>query len=98
MAKHYGHIIIEKVLSMKESGKTKKEIGEELGYTAEQIKEVLKRHRRDARKMASGTPVKKKGRPRKRNELNEKDKDYRIKQLEMENELLRNFLSEFGRR
>jgi len=109
MGKHYGHIILEKVLLMKEDGKTHSEIGEELGYTRKQIKKLVERHNRNKRKIATGIALKKRGRPAKDNVVTEEDKvaelrykmnrkDYRIKQLEMENELLQDFLKETGRK
>jgi len=109
MGKHYGHIIINEDKRLQEDGLTRKGIGEKLGYTGEQIKEVLKRHRRNQRKEAAGIVLIRKGRPFKGYVVSEKDnvaelryklnrKDYRIKQLEMENELLRDFLQETGRK
>jgi len=94
---------------MQEAGKTKKEIGEALGYTKKQIMNVIERHRRNERKAASGKTPQKRGRPPKYHAVTEQDKlidlryklsrkDYRIKQLEMENELLRDFLKETGRK
>ncbi|MCH5210685.1 MAG: hypothetical protein J1F01_06930 [Oscillospiraceae bacterium] len=57
------------------------------------MKEFLKRHKRKERQIAAGIIPKKKGRPRKSYAAADQDKDARIKQLEMENELLRDFLS-----
>jgi len=93
MSKHYGHIIINEVKRLQEDGLTRKEIGEKLGYSGEQIKEVLKRHRRNQRKEAAGIALRCKGRPPKDYVVSEKDKiaelryklnrkDYRMKQLE----------------
>jgi orotate phosphoribosyltransferase-like protein len=109
MGKQYGHIILEKAVTLKEEGKTNREIGEELGYSKEQIKQLLARNRINERKLEAGIALKKKGRPRKGSIVTEESKiaelrykitrkEYRIKQLEMENELLRDFLKETGRK
>jgi len=109
MGKHYGHIIIGEVLQLKAQGKTLREIGQELGYSREQIKGLLKREQEKERRLALGASLKKKGRPSKSIVITEKDrvadlryklsrKEYRIKQLERENELLRDFLQGTGRR
>ena len=109
MGRHYGYIIIGEVLQLKAQGKTLREIGQKLGYSREQIKELLRREREKERKLAMGTAIKKKGRSSKSLVVTEKDrvadlryklnrKEYRIKQLERENELLRDFLKETGRR
>jgi len=108
MGKQYGHLIIDEVKQLKEAGLTKREIGEQLGYSKEQIKELLKRQRKKEQKIAAGV-VARIGRPPRdyiipdeaktaelRYILNRKE--YRIKQLERENELLRDFLKETGRR
>jgi predicted transcriptional regulator len=108
MGKQFGHIIVEKVFEMKRSGQTHREIATELGYTYKQIKELVKRENIRQRKLAAGIVIHKKGRPSKECIVSEEDKivdlryklsrkDYRIKQLEMENELLRDFLKETGR-
>lgn len=68
---------------------------------------MLKRKRRAEARLAAGV-IKKKGRPPKGFIVSEEDqmaelryklsrREYRIKQLEAENELLRNFLKETGR-
>ncbi len=92
------------ILEMKEKGYTRKEIGEKLGFTAEQIHDFTKRYHRKQRKLAAGIVVKKKGRPLKDHVIDEQDtvtelkyilarKEAKIKSLEMENELMRDFLS-----
>ena len=92
------------ILELREKGLTKREIGERFGLSKEQIKGVLKRKRRKEEKLSFGVLPKKKGRPSKDCVVTEEDKvadlryklarkDARIKQLEMENELMRDFLS-----
>ena len=95
--------------SLKEKGLTYREIGERLGYSREKIKDFFKRYYRNQKKMSSGIVIKPKGRPRadgsvlppsveqmsKLSQLQYKlaQKESYIKSLEMENELMRDFLS-----
>ena len=89
---------------LREKGLTHKEIGYKLGFSQEQIKKFLKRYREKQNKIAAGIALKKKGRPPKNYVVSEEDKiaelkyilarkDARIKTLEMENKLMRDFLS-----
>jgi len=109
MGKHYGHIILEEVLALKGEGQTHEEIGKKLGYTKKQIKKLVERNNEKQRKIEAGIVIKRKGRQPKDSIITKEDKiaelryklsrkDYRIKQLEMENELLRDFLKETGRK
>ncbi len=106
MAKKYRHIQTyeKEIIELKEKGLTRKEIGERLGFTAEQIHEFTKRYNRKQRKLAAGIALKKRGRPPKDYVVSEEDKiaelryilackEAKIKSLEMENELMRDFLS-----
>ena len=106
MPREYRHIEhYEKEISeLQEQGLTQRQIGERLGFRREQIKEFIRRKREKDRKIAAGIAIKKKGRPAKDRVVTEEDKladlryklarkDARIKQLEMENELMRDFLS-----
>jgi len=95
MGKHYWKEIMPKVLELKESGYTHRMIGDKLGYTKEQIKELVKRYHRQQRRQIQ--PPKKRGRPRKHPISTEEAYQQRIKQLEMENDLLRSFLQAVGR-
>ena len=95
MGKQYWKEILPRVLELKERGYTHRMIGDELGYTREQIKELVKRSHRQQRHPVQ-TP-RKRGRPRKQLISTEKEYQQRIKQLEMENELLRSFLQAVGR-
>lgn len=95
MGKHYWRETLPKVLEMKENGCTHRMIAEELGFSMDQIKRLLERYNRKQRK-----PLKiplKRGRPRVRPLVGEKEYTERIKQLEMENDLLRSFLQAAGR-
>ena len=97
------------ILALKEEGLTHREIGERLGFSREKIKEFFSRNNRNHKKMASGIEIKPKGRPRKdgtvlppsvqqMSKLSQlqyevAQKERYIKSLEMENELMRDFLS-----
>ena len=111
MARSYTHIqqYEKEILELKEQGLTHKEVGEQLGFTQKQVKRFIERYRRKERKIAAGKLIKRKGRPPKDNKFTETDKvselkyiiarkDAKIKALEMENELMRDFLSLTGRK
>jgi predicted ArsR family transcriptional regulator len=85
----------ERIYELLKEGKTQRQVGEALGLTRDQIKEFLKRQRRKRRKIEAGYIPLPKGRPRK----NWQDKQANeIALLRMQVELLKNFLSEAGRR
>lgn len=104
MSREYGHIqeYEKEILELKGKGFTNREIGEKLGFTQKQIHNFITRYNEKQRKLAAGIAIKKKGKPSKDTVITEEDeladlrykparKDARIKQLEMENELLRDF-------
>ena len=106
MSKEYRHIkqYGKEIRALRNQGLTQREIGEKFGFSREQIKEFLKRERRNERKIAAGIALKRKGRPPKDYIVSEQDKvaelkyilarkEAKIKSLEMENELMRDFLS-----
>ena len=106
MPRSYRHIqqYEKELLKLKEEGLTVKEIGERYGLTYEQTHEFFKRYNRKQRKLAAGVALKRKGRPPKNYVVSEQDKvaelkyilarkEAKIKSLEMENELMRDFLS-----
>ena len=106
MPREYRHIEMyeKEIIQLWEQGKTLREIGEQLGFTHKQVQEFKTRYNRKQKKIALGIAIKKKGRPAKDSVVTEEDKladlryklarkDARIKQLEMENELMRDFLS-----
>ena len=111
MAQRYGHIqqYEKDILEMRENGFTLREIGERLGFSYKQIRNFITRHNASQRKKNAGELLKKKGRPPKddkyteTNKINELKyiiarKNAKIKALEMENELMRDFLSLTGRK
>ena len=81
------------ILALREAGKTRQEIADELGLTKAQIMEWVKRYNRRQKSEKEGRLPRKKGRPRTRPLTAEEE----IKQLRMENELLRDFLQLAGR-
>ena len=94
----------DEILKMREEGKTKREICEAFGFTMKQMSNFVTRHNSRQRKLAAGIAIKKKGRPPKDYVVGEEDKvaelryilarkDAKIKSLQMENELMRDFLS-----
>ena len=106
MPREYRHIEMyeKEIIQLWEQGKTLREIGEQLGFTHKQVQEFKTRYNRKQKKIAAGIAIKKKGRPARDSVVTEEDKladlryklarkDARIKQLEMENELMRDFLS-----
>ena len=106
MPRIYRHIkdYEKEILKLKEKGFTKKEIGNQLGFSKDQIHNFFCRYNRNQRKLAAGIALKRKGRPPKDFVVSEQDKiaelkyilarkEAKIKSLEMENELMRDFLS-----
>jgi lambda repressor-like predicted transcriptional regulator len=106
MPRNYRNISMyeQEILEMKSQGKTLREIGKQLGFSYEQVHNFISQHNEKQRKIAAGIALKKKGRPAKDSVVSQEDKladlryklsrkDARIRQLEMENELMRDFLS-----
>ena len=106
MPREYRHIqeYEKEILELRAQGKTGREICEKFGFSQKQYKNFITRYNRRQNKIAAGMAIKKKGRPAKDSVVTEEDKladlryklarkDARIKQLEMENELMRDFLS-----
>lgn len=106
MPRGYRHIqdYEKKILELRSQGKTGREICEKFGFSKKQYTNFITRYNRRQDKIAAGIALKKKGRPAKDSNVTEEDKvsdlryklarkDARIKQLEMENELMRDFLS-----
>ena len=106
MARGYRHIqeYEKEILELRAQGKTGREIREKFGFSKKQYDNFITRYNRRQDKIAAGVAIKKRGRPAKDSVVTEEDKladlryklarkDARIKQLEMENELMRDFLS-----
>jgi len=92
------------ILEMRSKGMTKREIGDKLGFSPKQLKNFVTRYNTNQRKVEAGIALKKKGRPSKDYVISGQDKvnelkyilarkEAKIRQLEMENELMRDFLS-----
>ena len=106
MPREYRHIELyeKEIIQLWEQGKTLREISEQLGFSYKQVREFKTRYNKKQKKIALGIAIKKNGRPAKDSVVTEEDKladlryklarkDARIKQLEMENELMRDCLS-----
>ena len=106
MTRSYGRIqqYEKEILELKKQGLTLRQIGERLGFSQKQVHNFISRYNEKQRKLAAGILLKRKGRPPKDDKYTETDKvnelryiiarkDAKIKALEMENELMRDFLS-----
>ena len=91
-------ILSEEVFRRKAAGETNREIGESYGLTKEQVKNLVRRQNRKQRLIARGYVPQPKGRPRKGTLNEEQRRSKELAELRMQVELLRNFLSEAGRR
>ena len=92
------------IFELKEQGLSYAQIGEHFGIEGIYIKKFFERHRVKQRKIEAGIALKRKGRPPKDYVVKEEDKvaelryilarkETKIKTLEMQNELMRDFLS-----
>ena len=106
MPRGYRHIkeYEKEIIELKSKGFSNREICEAYGFETKQLKNFINRFNKNQQKIAAGIVIKKKGRLAKDSVVTEEDKladlryklsrkDARIKQLEMENELMRDFLS-----
>lgn len=90
--------LAEEVFRRKAAGETNREIGEHFCLTKEQVKQLATRQRRKQRLIERGYVPRPKGRPRKDATDENIRQQNELVQLRMQVELLRNFLSEVGRR
>ena len=106
MTRSYEHIskYEKQINEMRAYGKSVREISEELGFSIKQIRNFITRYNQKQKRIEAGIALKAKGRPPKDYEVTENmkvaelkyiidRKDSKIKRLEMENELMRDFLS-----
>ena len=106
MARSYRHMqdYEKEIMELREQGLTGRQIQEKFGFSKKQYKNFITRYNRRQDKIAAGIALKRKGRPPKDYIVSEQDKvaelkyilarkDAKIKSLEMENELMRDFLS-----
>ena len=106
MPREYRHVQYyeNEILEMWSQGKTLREIGNALGFTYKQMRDLKTRYNKNQKKLQAGIAINRKGRPPKDYAVSEQDKvaelkyilarkEAKIKSLEMENELMRDFLS-----
>ena len=106
MARSYRHIqqYEKEIMELREHGMTLRQIGDRLGFSVKQLKNFITRYNEKQRRIAAGVALRKKGRPPKDDKYTETNKvnelkyiiarkEAKIKKLEMENELMRDFLS-----
>lgn len=100
MSRKYTHVqeLAEEVFRRKAAGETHRAIGEAFGLTKQQVRELVHREKRKARRAAAGYIPQPKGRPRKTSQTEEQKRENELALLRMQVTLLRNFLSEAGRR
>ena len=106
MPREYRHVqqFEKEIFELKSKGYTLQVIGEKLGLTRKQVHNFITRYNQKQRKIEAGIAIRRKGRPPKDYVVSEgakiselkyiiARKDAKIKSLEMENELMRDFLS-----
>lgn len=106
MPRSYRHMqdYEKEIMELREQGLTGRQIQEKFGFSKKQYENFITRYNRRQDKIAAGIALKRKGRPPKEYIVSEQDKvaelkyilarkDAKIKSLEMENELMRDFLS-----
>ena len=100
MARKYTKVqeLAVEVFERKAGGETNREIAESLGLTLKQVKQLIARENRRKAKLLAGKTIRPKGRPQKAAQNEEARREQEVKELRMTVELLRNFLSEVGRR
>lgn len=97
--KHYGAQIIDSVLQLREEGKSHREIAAIFGLkSSDQSRELCRAHkRRQATKVQKEIKTESKNRRIAGLELSSKQQEEKIRMLELQVELLRNFAKEMGR-
>ena len=106
MPRSYRHMqdYQKEIMELREQGLTGRQIQEKFGFSKKQYENFITRYNRRQDKIAAGIALKRKGRPPNDFIVSEQDKvaglkyilarkDAKIKSLEMENELMRDFLS-----
>ena len=86
-----------KIITLRDMGKSRTEIAEELGLNWKQVDNWVTRYNKRKTAVISGIPTKHKGRPRTRPMTKVEEYEKEIARLEMENKLLRDFLELTGR-
>ena len=100
MARKYTKVeeLAEIVRERHQQGESYREIAVSYGLEMKQVKKLMERQRRKERMQAAGYIPRPKGRPRKEPASEEINQHNELVKLRMQVELLRNFLSEAGRR
>ena len=106
MPRNYRHIqeYEREIIELRKQGFTGRQIQEKFGFTKKQYENFITRYNHRQAKIEAGIAIRRKGRPPKDYVVSEQDKiaelkyilarrDAKIKSLEMENELMRDFLS-----
>jgi len=106
MPRSYRHIsqYENEITELRSQGISRRKICEKYGFAMEQLKNFITRYNRKQEKIKAGVALRTKGRPPKDYEITEDmkiselkyiiaRKESKIKRLEMENELMRDFLS-----
>ena len=106
MPRSYQHIsnYEKEIIKLRKQGISKREICEKYGFSMKQLTNFITRYNRKQDKISAGIALRAKGRPPKDYKITEDmkinelkyiiaRKDSKIKRLEMENELMRDFLS-----
>ena len=87
------------VLELLANGKTQRDVAEYFGFWDKYVvKGFVKRHNKQQKEQQAGIALSRKGRPPKNYEPTEANIGSEIKRLQMENELLRDFLRTAGRK
>ena len=86
------------IIAMRESGRTAREIADELGVERQQIKWWVSRYKKRQALIEDGKMPKAKGRPRKDGQPPRQDPQKELERLRMENKLLRDFLQSVERK
>jgi len=100
MSRSYQHVkaIEKEVFGMKDEGKSNREIREYFGISKVQLRNLITRHNQKVKQFSAQTIPKHRGRPRQKPITIQREAEIEIKQLKMENELLRDFLHLVGRK
>ena len=85
------------IIAMRESGRTAREIADELGVERQQIKWWVSRYNKRQAFIEDGKMPKAKGRPHKDGQPPRQDPQKELERLRMENKLLRDFLQSMER-
>ena len=80
------------ILTMRQSGCTRREIADELGLSVKQIETWITRYNKRQALLLSGEERKVRGRPRKDGKPSQERLETELKRLRMENKLLQDFL------